>query len=159
MLARDFGFGDAQGHPVLELVAETVRAAQLIERCSRPDTRRQRLIEQPAIHENVHGRLGRGDLHGVEQVVPLARHFGKDRIQVCGAIAAQQFARLLPIFRLAQKKHDFRACAGAQFNQKFAAPRKDRDLLPRFRKAGRLAPARPDAQASRCGQEILFGRR
>ena len=53
----------------------------------------------------------------LEQVVPLARNFGKDRIQVCGAIAAKQFARLLPIFRLAQKEHDFRACARAQVNR------------------------------------------
>ena len=70
MLARDFAVGDAQRHHVLELVAETVRAAQLIKRRARPDAARQRLIEQPAIHQHIHGRIGRGDLHGARACRP-----------------------------------------------------------------------------------------
>src|SRR5882762_8404780 len=117
MLARDLALCYTQSHPILELVAETVRTAQLIKGCTRPDARRQRLKEQPTIHENVHIRLGCADLYRVEKVVPLARHLGEDRIQVRSAISTQQLARLLPIFRLAKEKHDFLACAGAQCNR------------------------------------------
>ena len=117
MLARDARVRDAQSHSILELVAETISSAQLVERRARPDARGQRLVEQPAIHEDVHGGFRSSDLHGAQQAVPLARNFGKNRIQVCGAIAAQQFARLLPIFRLAEKEHDFRAGTRTQLNE------------------------------------------
>ena len=89
MLARDFTLGDAQSHPILELVTESIRAAQLIESRPRPNTTRQRLVEQPAIHEHIHGRIGCGDLHGAEHVVPTARNVGQDCVQVRSAITAQ----------------------------------------------------------------------
>ena len=49
VLARDAGVATLKRHHILELVAETIGAAQLIERGARPDAARERLIEQPAI--------------------------------------------------------------------------------------------------------------
>ena len=70
MLARDVALRDAESQHILQLVAEAVRAAHLVEAGAAPDAAAQRLVEQPAIQEQVHGGLGRGDLHGAEDVVP-----------------------------------------------------------------------------------------
>ena len=109
--------GDAQRHHILELVAESICTAQLIECRARPYTACQRLVEQPAIHEHIHGRIGRVDLHGAEHVVPRPRNLGQDCVQVRGAIACEQFTRSFAVFRFAQEKHDFRLRAGAQVNR------------------------------------------
>src|SRR5439155_16586766 len=91
-----------------------IRAAYLIESRARPDTAGQRLVEQPAIQQHIHGRLGCGDLYGTEHIVPPAADVTQDSVQVCGAVTAEQLAYLFPIFRLAQEEHDFRARAGTQ---------------------------------------------
>ena len=70
MFARDTSFRDAERHHVLKLVAETVRAAQLIERRARPYAASERLVEQPAIEHQIHARIGRRHLDRAEHVVP-----------------------------------------------------------------------------------------
>ncbi|MCY1520015.1 hypothetical protein D9M68_547810 [compost metagenome] len=60
-----------EGCDVLELVAKSIGAAGLVEPCSRPDTASQHLIEQPAVHHEVEGRIWRSDRDGVQQMIPL----------------------------------------------------------------------------------------
>ena len=45
------GCGDHERHHVLELVAEAVGAARLVERRARPDAAGERLVEQPAVEQ------------------------------------------------------------------------------------------------------------
>ena len=68
--ARQVGTGQAQGHDVLELVAEAERAARLIVAGARPQAAADVLVEEPAVHEHVEGVVRRLHLHDVEHVVP-----------------------------------------------------------------------------------------
>ena len=69
---------DRQG--VLQLVAEAERAARLVERGPPPDAARQRLVEQPAVHDQIHPAIGRADGYRAEQLVPEAAHSGQRRL-------------------------------------------------------------------------------
>ena len=62
---------ECQGHAVLQLVAEAVGAACLIEAGPRPDAAGQRLVEQPAVQHDVHGPVRRADLHRASSVAPV----------------------------------------------------------------------------------------
>src|SRR5258708_35908046 len=89
LFARCSSLCDCKRHDILELVAESIRATQLIESRPRPNTTRQRLVEQPAIHEHIHGRIGCRDLHGAKHVVPTVRNVGHESVQVRPTITAQ----------------------------------------------------------------------
>jgi hypothetical protein len=56
---------------VLQLIAKAEGAARLVEAGAGPDAARQRLIEQPAIDQQVEGRIRRRDLDRAEQRVPV----------------------------------------------------------------------------------------
>src|SRR5207247_2256011 len=58
---------------VLQLVAETERTAGLVRSASRPETATERLIEQPAIDQQVERVVGRPHLYGAEGIVPEPR--------------------------------------------------------------------------------------
>ena len=58
MLAHQLRLGMDERHRVLQLIAETEGAARLIESAARPHAARQRLIEQPAIGQDIE-RSGR----------------------------------------------------------------------------------------------------
>ena len=60
--ARASGFEHRQRHHVLELIAEAVGAARLVERRARPDAAGQRLVEQPAVEQQVHRPIRRRHL-------------------------------------------------------------------------------------------------
>ena len=89
MLSRDAAFRDRHGHHVLQLIAETVGSAELIERGPRPDAARKRLVEQPAIQDHIHAGIRGGYLHGAENVIPLAGDVVERLLQISGAIAGQ----------------------------------------------------------------------
>src|SRR3989441_7516363 len=55
VLTREVSPGHREGHHVLKLIAKAVGAAGLIERRPRPDTTGERLVEQPAVEQYVHG--------------------------------------------------------------------------------------------------------
>src|SRR5262249_3207083 len=58
-----------EGHRVLELIAEPVRAARLVEGGAPPEPTRERLVEQPAVDEQVERRVGRLHLEAAENAV------------------------------------------------------------------------------------------
>ncbi len=63
MLAQQAGLGMHQRHRVLQLVAEAERAAGLVEARPRPHAAGERLIDQPAVGQEIDGRVGRFDMH------------------------------------------------------------------------------------------------
>ena len=82
-----------QRHAVLQLVAEAVGAARLIERRAGPDAAGQRLIQQPAVQHDVHRTVGRLHLDRAEDVVPVAADLGQHVVQIGRAVARDQSAR------------------------------------------------------------------
>ena len=71
MLAQQARLGVDERHHVLQLVAETERPARLIEAAARPDTAGERLVQQPAVGQQVERRVGRLDVDRAERVVPV----------------------------------------------------------------------------------------
>ena len=65
------GLGVHERHDVLQLIAESVRAARLIERRARPHAAGERLIERPAIHHRVERGLRRAHADDGEPSLPL----------------------------------------------------------------------------------------
>jgi hypothetical protein len=70
MRADEGGRRKPQRHHVLKLIAEAERAAGLIEGGSPPDAARQALIEQPPVHHDVEGTVGRPDGERTEKPIP-----------------------------------------------------------------------------------------
>src|SRR4029453_7424029 len=73
------GRGDGERHHVLKLIAKPIRAAGLIERRPRPDATGQRLVQQPAIEQNVQSAVRCPDLHRAEQLAPALTDHSQDR--------------------------------------------------------------------------------
>ena len=68
------GLGVDQRHRVLQLVAEAEGAAGLVEAAARPDAAGERLVEQPAVGQDVERGVGRLHLHRAERVLPVRQH-------------------------------------------------------------------------------------
>src|SRR5437899_7479805 len=62
--AHEVRFGVHQSHHVLQLVAETVRAARLVVAAACPKTARHRLVHKPAVGQHVECHVRRLHLHG-----------------------------------------------------------------------------------------------
>ena len=73
VLARHRRPRGGQRHAVLQLVAEAIRAARLVESRARPDAAGQRLVQQPAVQHDIHRPVGRLHLDRAEHLVPVAR--------------------------------------------------------------------------------------
>jgi len=70
MFAIEIGPRQRERHDILELVAEAVRAAGLVESRSRPQPAAKRLIQQPAVQDQVERVIGCPDLDEVKHLVP-----------------------------------------------------------------------------------------
>ena len=85
------GRATASAMHVLELVAEAVGAARLVERRARPDAAGQRLIEQPAVQHDVHRAVRRLHLDGAEQRRPSSRvDLAQHGVEIGVAVARDQ---------------------------------------------------------------------
>src|SRR4030095_4173647 len=92
---------------VLQLIAEAEGAPGLVVAGPRPQTAADRLVEQPAIHDQVERVVRRADLDDVEVFVPRA----PDRRQACigrlhATVPLDEIARALKIDAVTQQKHD-----------------------------------------------------
>ena len=74
LLAEQFRRGMHQSHGILKLIAETVRAARLIEGRARPHPAGKRLIEQPAVDQSIDGWIGGFYLNAPQPVTPGGVH-------------------------------------------------------------------------------------
>src|ERR1700683_763131 len=118
LLPRDRSFRYGEGHHVLELIAETVGATQLIEGCACPHAAGKSLIEQPAIQNYVHTLIGCVYLHGAERVVPLSKNIAVNLISISRAVPIKKVSSFFFGFGLPQEENNFHASAGAQLDDR-----------------------------------------
>ena len=98
-----------QRHHVLELVAEAEGAARLVVAGARPQPAAQVLVEQPAVHHQVEGVVGRAHLHRVEDVGPRPathRVAAPPRRPPGWPCRATQLARRRCVLALAEQEHE-----------------------------------------------------
>ena len=102
-----------QREHVLELIAEAEGAAGLVGAAARPDAAAQRLVQQPAIHDEIERIVGRADLHGAERLVPHALGRGERRLRLRQrGIACGQLDRVGPVAPLAEDERHAARFAG-----------------------------------------------
>ena len=106
MFARRSGSRQRKCHDVLKLVAETVSAACLIKRRSRPNAADGRLIEQPAIEHDVHRPVRRAHPGGAQDIVPMLHDVAKDRLKIGPAVTDDQRLRVSCSGCLAEKENN-----------------------------------------------------
>ena len=106
VFSREIGPRERERHPVLQLIAEAIGAARLVEGGTRPHPTGERLVEQPAIQHQVERAVGRAHLHGAEHVVPLFRHGGKHGVEIFTAVADDERARLAATRGFAEEDDD-----------------------------------------------------
>ena len=94
MFSRQQGADRGQRHAVLQLVAESVGAAGLIEAGPRPEAAGERLIEQPAVQHDVHRAVGGLHLNGPEDVLPMAAHLVQHGVEILLPVLSIQRTRL-----------------------------------------------------------------
>ena len=150
---------DHERHHVLELVAESVGAARLVEGGARPDAAGERLVEQPAVEQQVHGAVRRRHLDGAEHVVPLGRDV-RQRERRRPRRDSGRRARARPP-----------ACRPGRAGRRPRPGRRRRSSITVWSAAhgSRPAPTRPDGaprapaprdgRACRCGRGTRCGRR
>ena len=114
MLAGDVRPRHAQRHDILQLVAEAIGAARLIEGGSGPYPACQRLVGKPAVEENVQRAVGRLDLNRPKCVIPLPGDVGEHRVEVSSAVLHEERLRLFLGRRLPEEEDNFRGAEGAE---------------------------------------------
>ncbi len=151
---------ESQRHRVLQLVAEAVGAARLVEAGARPGAAGQRLVEQPAIHHDVEGAIGRLDLHVAGELVPVRAHLRKDAYRDRRLRYAATSARAASLSAASpNRKTTSLVVAGSS-----SKPRAQRRAgIERRRRCGlpgtRPTPAPPARRACRAGRGTRGGRR
>ena len=112
MRTRDGGLRVHERHHVLELVAESIRAARLVDGRAAPNAAGERLIEQPSIHHHVEAGLRRlhdhrrqDSLPGSELAIELGRRLAR------GAVAAQELAHRILALVGTEQRHDLTSLA------------------------------------------------
>ncbi len=138
-------------HAVLQLVAEAVGAARLVEGGAGPDAAGERLVEQPAVQHDVHRPVGRLHLDRPEDVVPVlgrprtARRRGRRR-----GSCAISVSRALRRSRPRRGRRRARRSRSAAARPSSAARRRDR-----ARRRRRRTAASHRASAARRGERSV----
>ena len=97
MLAGEGRLGVHQRHHVLQLVAESVGTAGLIKPRAAPESAAQGLIQQPAVRQHIHGRIGCIHIHRAEGPIPIFPDtFERHAAGVCRAKSPDQMSALQP---------------------------------------------------------------
>ena len=139
LFARDFRTAVDERHHVLQLIAETKRAARLIKRGARPDATRKCLVKQPAIEHRVERCIRRSHFDRAEQFVPVGQHFFKRCVDSsCLAELCDDSLRRRFRLRFAEQKDRLRALRVARARSSFES--RHRDPVPRH-----LVPLDPRA--------------
>ena len=126
-------------HHVLELIAKAIGAARLIKRRARPDTTGQRLIEQPAVEQNVHSTIRSCYLHRTKDVIPVLHDRAQGPIKIGAAVKRDQRSRFFHGRRLAEEKDDLGTAPRTQLHRRLqggawveAGADFARELVPSF---------------------------
>ena len=153
VLARERrGSAIAQGHDVLELVAEAVGAAGLVERGPRPEPAGERLVEQPAVEHDVHRAVRRPHLDRRPGCRP--RSVATPRSVAAWSIVRPR--RIRSAAAAAPSASPSRTTISVALRRRArswsAARRTDRGRRRRHPAAGTRGPGRPAAPERRCGR-------
>ena len=152
MLARQVGPRGDERHAVLQLIAEAIGAAGLIEGRTRPDATGERLVEQPTVEHEIHRAVRRLDLDRAQRLAPEGRDISFDGVEVGGPPGSDRRAGLLARGRVAEEKHDFGDAADGQFDlgaHRGAGVEARAERLRQRRPAQQAPPGSPN---SRCGR-------
>ena len=107
--------GEHERHHVLQLIAEAEGAAGLVIAGTGPDPATQVLEEQPAIHQDVEGVVGRVHLHRAQHVVPAPGHpLQRGLRRGDRAVPGRQLTDVLRVPPLAEQEDDPPGLAGSQ---------------------------------------------
>src|SRR5580692_2451644 len=117
MLPRKVRPHDGKCHSVLQLVAKAVCAAGLIESCACPDAAGERLIEHPAIEDDVQRPVWRFHLDRAEYVLPMLDDLPIDCVEIGVAVANEQRLCGRCGFGFTQEENDLRGLAWFQCNR------------------------------------------
>src|SRR5262249_10187784 len=109
-------------HDVLELVAKTVGSARLVEPRAPPQAAGKRLVEEPVIQHDVERPVRSLDLYGRQEVVPAGGDGAEHRVQVAGAGAPDDRARLVDRRALTEEDDDFGAGARGEQERHLQRP-------------------------------------
>ncbi len=117
LFARDLRTAVDERHHVLQLIAKTERAARLVERRTRPNATRKRLIQEPAIEHRIQRGVRRSHFNRAEQFIPMDQHFLKrgihgSRLTVSVDNGLRRFLR----FGFAEQKDDFAGFVWREFD-------------------------------------------
>ena len=101
MFAGQHGSCHGERHAILQLIAEAIGAAGLIESGTRPEPTAQRLVEKPAVEHDVHGSVRRLHDDRTKDFVPLPFDVRLDRVEIGCAIARDEATRRFLAFSFA----------------------------------------------------------
>jgi hypothetical protein len=116
LVAGDVRARHHQRQDVLQLVPEAVGAPGLVEGGPGPHATRERLVEKPAIEEQIHGGIRRLDVHGPQHRIPPFLDLLQQRIRVFRSVALHERSRCVPAPTLAQEEDDFSLLPGLQLD-------------------------------------------
>ena len=154
--------GSDEGDDVLELVAEAVGAAGLVERGPRPEPAGERLVEQPAVEQDVHRAVRRPHLDGARDVVPVRRRPSRERRRRGPRPgSARMRSRGRPrLGGLAEQHDDLASARRRRARSSVCSARAGVDAgADRARAGGRRGRGRPAVRARRCGRGTRCGPR
>ena len=113
MRAGALRVGVQQGQHVLQLIAVADGATGLIEAGAGQNARGQGLVEQPAIDQQIEGRVGGLHLNRTEQAIPVLGDLGQGLLDLALLLpVAGQCRGLLAIAALAEQEHHLGGGAG-----------------------------------------------
>ena len=104
MRADKIGPCHCERQHVLELVTESVRTSALVERGAAPDATRERLIQQPAVEQQVHRRVRRCHLHCAQYPVPQFLDFAQRRTNVDCTVAFDERSGIVSVGTFAEQE-------------------------------------------------------
>src|SRR3990170_931118 len=107
MLTHEPRLGVDERHHVLQLVAETEGAPRLVVSAAGPKTARERLVQEPAIGQDINGRVGCFHLHCAKRVIPVLPHlFERAARDGRSPETTHQFAGVIGISSCAEPEDD-----------------------------------------------------
>ena len=137
VLACEGGLREDQRHRVLQLIAEAVGAARLVERAARPEAARERLVQQPAVQHEIERAVRRTDVDRAEHGAPVGAHGSAGRPST-SALRQRVIMRLggLRAVGLAQEPDEFDGRIRGKRDEVCSAPQ-----------GSKPAPVRPESAA------------
>ena len=159
MFPCQFRLRHRERHPILKLIAESVRAAGLVKCRARPHPAGQCLIQEPAVEQDVHRTIGCLHLHCPEGVAPKCCYSTEDRVEVDGSEARDQGLCFVFGRCFTKKDNDLCLLVGFEFNAGLHGTTGIKSGTNPIREWRSSRQERQDGRACHCVPEILSGLR